>query len=74
MSKTTTMMATPKSVEKTAINPLSEIIRKMKRGDITKLSKKTSFSKSYVSRVINGTRYNVLILKAAAKLVSRRNG
>lgn len=45
---------------------------KIKRGDATKIVEKTGFSPSYVSRVLNGTRYNTNVINAANAITKRR--
>ena len=72
-TKSATKVA-PKSSKstKTPSNPIAEIKRKFRRGEITQLAEKLGFSPSYVSRVLSGTRTNAEVVKAAKAKVGRR--
>jgi len=51
---------------------LSEISRKLKKGEITKIAESTGYSTSHVTNVIKGRRNNESIVKIAHKMTYRR--
>lgn len=71
-TKATTTVGSKSTKSTSTFNPLAEIKRKFRRGEITQLADKLGFSPSYVSRVLNGTRKNADVVKAAKAKVGRR--
>ena len=51
---------------------LTEVNRKMKDGDVTRVANITNYSVSHVSNVLAGRRTNNKIVEAARKLTKRR--
>lgn len=59
-------MMIPRLIKQTKINA------RKRRGDVTNVAYMTDYSPSYVSRVLNGSRFNQMILNTAYRMVYRR--
>ena len=51
---------------------LSEIRRKLRRGERTMIANMCNISNTQVTRVLNGEQHNALIIKEANKITRRR--
>lgn len=70
--KKVTSKASKKTASKNNGTVALTSVSKIKRGDAAKIVEKTGFSPSYVSRVLNGTRYNANVINAANAITKRR--
>lgn len=59
-------------MRKINLQSLSEINRKMKKGEVSVIASQTGFSVSHVTNVLAGRRNNEDILRVAHKMTCRR--